>query len=188
MNLVFQLKKELFWIHNFLPPQLYKDMYVEAIKKRNHSNYKPTDVCWPTYKEEFDDMSYSYNQMSNLNAEDKFFTKYHIILKHQKFLNLINKQLNSHLRKYTYGQHLTWHKDHHKNRTYAATFYFNRTWNENWGGEFMFKTNTSSGFIPIVGNSLIIAKGGLVHKVNSNLKKTHPRLSIQTWISDKYEN
>ena len=46
----------------------------------------------------------------------------------------------------------------------------------------MFKSNNESGFIPIVGNSLVIVKTGMRHKVNSNLKKTHPRLSIQTWI------
>jgi|TARA_R100000149_G_C5869993_1_gene134151 Rps23 Pro-64 3,4-dihydroxylase Tpa1-like proline 4-hydroxylase len=186
MNLVYQLKNDLFWIQNFLPQQLYKDMYVQAIKKRNDSNFQPTDVNWRTYKEEVDDMSYSYNQR-NPATNNKLFTKYHTLLKHQRFVNLIDKQFDSHLRKYTYGQHLTWHKDDLKTRVYAATFYFNKTWDQNWGGEFMFKTDTSSGFLPIVGNSIIIAKCGLVHKVNANLKKTHPRLSIQTWIFDKDE-
>ena len=41
MNLVYQLKNDLFWIQNFLPQQLYKDMYVQAIKKRNDSNFQP---------------------------------------------------------------------------------------------------------------------------------------------------
>ena len=51
----------------------------------------------------------------------------------------------------------------------------------------MFTTETATGFLPIVGNSIIIAKCGLKHKVNSNLKKTHPRLSVQTWIFNKDE-
>jgi Rps23 Pro-64 3,4-dihydroxylase Tpa1-like proline 4-hydroxylase len=79
---------------------------------------------------------------------------------------------------------LTWHNDAEGNREYAATFYFNKTWGESWGGELMFKSSKGSGFIPVVGNSLIIIKKGLYHKVNSNLKKTHPRLSIQTWINN----
>ena len=186
MNLAYQLKDDLFWIQNFLPSQLYKDMYVTTIKERNHPNFKPTDVDWPTYKEEIDDMSYSYNQ-HDPEINNKFFSKYHTLLKHQRFVNLINKQFNSHWRKYTYGQHLTWHKDGGKNKVYAATLYLNKTWNKNWGGEFMFTTDTVNSFLPIVGNSIIIAKCGLKHKVNSTLKKTHPRLSIQTWIFNKDE-
>ena len=50
----------------------------------------------------------------------------------------------------------------------------------------MFKSNKGSGFIPVMGNSVVIVKTGLKHKVNAVLKKTHPRLSIQTWI-DKDE-
>jgi|TARA_R100000084_G_scaffold90304_1_gene44298 Rps23 Pro-64 3,4-dihydroxylase Tpa1-like proline 4-hydroxylase len=186
MNLVYQLKDELFWIQNFLPQELYKDMYVQTIKARNHPNFIPSIVGWHTYKEEVDDMSNSYNQ-ENPEKNEQFFLKYHTFLRHQPFVNLINKGFESHLRKYTYGQHLTWHNDNTKARVYAATFYFNKTWNQSWGGELMFKNDTSSGFIPIIGNSLVIAKCGLMHKVNSNLKKTHPRLSIQTWIYNKDE-
>ena len=92
MNLAYQLKDDLFWIQNFLPPQLYKDMYVTTIKERNHPNFKPTDVNWPTYKEEINDMSYSYNQ-HDPEINNKFFSKYHTLLKHQRFVNLINKPL-----------------------------------------------------------------------------------------------
>ena len=34
-----------------------------------------------------------------------------------------------------------------------------------WGGELLFKSDLGSGFIPIVGNSLVIVKAGLRHKV-----------------------
>ena len=46
----------------------------------------------------------------------------------------------------------------------------------------MFKSEMGSGFIPVVSNSVVIVKTGLLHKVNPNLKKTHNRMSIQTWI------
>ena len=97
----------------------------------------------------------------------------------------MNYNFYSHLRRYKYGKHLAWHEDDYKGqstREYAATFYFNKTWGESWGGELMFKSSLGSGFIPIVGNSVVLVKTGLTHKVNPNLKKTHPRLSIQTWI------
>ena len=184
MNLAFNLTDKLFWIHNFLPKKLYKEMYVDFIKNRNKLNFQKSGVSWKTYKEEVDDMSESFDQNSILKLN--YFDKYHTILKHQPFVNILKYSLHSHLRKYKYGQHLTWHGDvsPHGKRMYAATYYFNKTWNENWGGELMFKSDEGSGFIPILGNSLVIVKTNLTHKVNPNLKKTHTRLSIQTWIDD----
>ena len=188
MNLAFNFKDQLFWIHNFLPKNLYKDMYVDLIKNRNKLNFEKTVVNWLTYKEEVEDMSDSYNQDSSKEINE-YLNKYHIILKHQPFVNLIDLDLLSHIRKYKYGKHLTWHNDTYESesvdRKYAATFFFNKTWGESWGGEFMFKSSDGSGFIPIVGNSIVIVKCGLKHKVNPNLKKTHPRFSIQTWIDSK---
>tara|TARA_R100001509_G_scaffold86275_1_gene49165 strand:- start:1786 stop:2352 length:567 start_codon:yes stop_codon:yes gene_type:complete len=184
MNLNFNIRDDLFWINNFLPTNIYKNMYIEFIKNRKKLNFKKSIVSWPTFKEEVDDLSESYDQNNYLNLD--FYKEYHLLLRHQRFVNFLNYDFKSHLRLYKYGQHLTWHDDHSDEKTYkrkyAATFYFNKTWRESWGGELMFKSNNESGFIPIVGNSLVIVKTGMRHKVNSNLKKTHPRLSIQTWI------
>lgn len=187
MNLGFHIEKKLFWINNFLPQELYKRMYINFIKNRNKLNLNKSIVTWRTFKEEVDDMSESYDQCNELNLD--FFKEYHLLLKHQKFVNFLNYDLKSHLRVYKYGQHLAWHDDTNDEKTYkrkyAATFYFNSTWGESWGGELMFKSKNESGFIPVVGNSLVIIETGLRHKVNANLKKSHPRLSIQTWIDSK---
>ena len=183
MKLAFNFKDQLFWIHNFLPVNIYKEMYVDLIKKRNKLYFVKSKVNWLTYKEEVEDMSESYRQDEYESPElDKFLKEYHLLLKHQPFVNLMNQNPKSHVRKYKYGQHLTWHHDEGSDRKYAATFYFNKTWNESWGGELMFKSNQGSGFIPIVGNSVVIVKTGLKHRVNPNLKKTHQRFSIQTWL------
>ena len=183
MNLRFKFHDQLFWIHNFLPQSLYREMYLEFIRKRRKLYIEKTMVNWRTYKEEVDDMSESVDQRSEFNHE--YFKKYHTFLTHQRFVNLINFKMVSHLRKFKYGQHLTWHSDQNDktNRKYAATYYFNHRWNENWGGELMFKSDLGSGFIPIVGNSVVIVKCGLWHKVNANLKKTHQRFSVQTWVN-----
>ena len=181
MNLAFNFHDKLFWIHNFLPEKLYKEMYKDFIKNRNKLNFQPTRVMWKTFKEETDNMSKSFDQ-ANL-IRHNFFEKYHTFLHHQKFVNLIGHKMQSHLRKYELNQHTTWHSDIEDNRTYGATYYFNHRWGESWGGEFMFKSKEGSGFIPIVGNSIIIVKIGLVHKVNSVLKKTHNRFSIQTFLN-----
>ena len=185
MNLAFKFKDELFWIQNFLPKNLYKEMYSDFIKNRNKLNFQKTDVNWPTYKEEVNDMSISYGQGEFNEEIINYLFKYHAFLKHQQYVNLIDKNFDSHLRQYNYGQHLGWHSDQVKfeKRDYAATFYFNKTWQESWGGELLFKSDLGSGFIPIVGNSVLIVKTGLRHKVCANLKKTHPRFSIQTWIN-----
>jgi len=184
MNLAFNFHDKLFWIHNFLPASTYKKLYLEFFNKRKELHFEDTEVAWQTYKEERENMSMSFDQKNISNHA--FFNQYHILLRHQKFVNLLpHKTLWSHIRKYKYGQHAAWHSDADpKNeRKYAATYYFNRRWGESWGGEFMFKSNIGSGFIPVVGNSIVIIKTGLQHKVNANLKKTHDRLSIQTWIS-----
>jgi len=187
MDLKFNFKDKLFWIHNVLPPKLYKEMYVEFIKNRNKLNFKKSHVEWRTYKEEVDDMSSSYGQTNFEENKflDDFFKEYHIILKHNPFVNFLNYRFQgSHLRLTKYNQHLAWHNDDAPHRTYAVTYYFNKTWGESWGGELMFKSNEGSGFIPVLGNSICIVKTGLRHKVNAVLKKTHPRFSIQTWIYD----
>ncbi len=181
MNLAFNFHDELFWINNFLPENIYRNMYVEFIKERNKLELEECDVSWRTFKEERDNMSKSYGQIGDKDL-DKYLKTYNALLLHQPFVNFLNFKLNSHLRIYKYNEHLTWHSDKKEHRQYAATFYFNKTWGESWGGELMFRSPKGSGFIPVVGNSLVIVKSGLDHRVNANLKKTHPRLSIQTWV------
>ena len=189
MNLAFNFKDELFWIHNVLPPKLYKEMYVEYIKNRKKLNFKKTGVYWFTYKEEVDDMSLSYGQSinmeNNVNNVKIFLEKYHIIIKHNPFVNFLNSKFNSHLRLTKYNQHLAWHNDAAGERKYSVTYYFNKTWGESWGGELMFKSKEGSGFIPVLGNSMCIVKTRLRHRVNAVLKKTHPRFSVQTWVYDE---
>ena len=186
MNLVYNFKNKLFWIQNFLPKNTYEKMYVNFIKNRNKINFKKTTVSWKTFKEEEENMSESFSQdpKKSLYLND-YLKTYHTLLKHQSFVNLMNYEFESHLRKFSFGQHLTWHNDDVDNRGYAATFYFNKTWRDSWGGELMFKCDEGAGFIPVVGNSVAIVKAGLTHKVNSNLKKTHTRINIQTWIRHK---
>lgn len=189
MKLAFNFKNQLFWIHNFLPPNTYKQMYVDLIKNRNKLDFKKTGYGWLGYKEEEENSTESYLQDKNESHKlNNFLKEYNLLLKHQPFVNLMNLDSTSHIRRSKYGQHVTWHIDGGDNRKYGATFYFNKTWNESWGGEFMFKSDQGSGFIPVVGNSIVIVKSGLRHKVNANLKKTHPRFTIQTWINEKQIN
>ena len=62
------------------------------------------------------------------------------------------------------GTGINWHDD--GSWTYGATYYLNNKWHKQWGGEFMFTDANGHGFLPVVGNSLVIVKAPIPHKVN----------------------
>jgi Rps23 Pro-64 3,4-dihydroxylase Tpa1-like proline 4-hydroxylase len=41
---------------------------------------------------------------------------------------------------------INWHED--PSSTYGITYYVNKRWNPDWGGEFMFKHNGNHGYLP----------------------------------------
>jgi len=47
----------------------------------------------------------------------------------------------------------------------------------------MYQHEGEFGFIPIIGNSIVIIKSPMLHKVNTVLSPIMPRLSIQSFIS-----
>lgn len=162
MILNFNYKNKILLINNFLNENEYRYIYHYIIKNRN-KNLKSTFVTW--------------NQLNNPNSIYDFdiniINKYEILLKHQKFVDFKNFSFKSHFRKYSYMHSLDWHNDYDEKRKYAATLYLNKNWNKNWGGELMFQDNNIRGFIPILGNSLLIIKVGINHKVNSVLRKKY---------------
>jgi Rps23 Pro-64 3,4-dihydroxylase Tpa1-like proline 4-hydroxylase len=177
MNLTYSYKNEIFWIQNFLSNDQYKLLHSIVIKNRKLID-KKTKLMWQ--------QDNNSNSMYIFNKD--IIKQYEILLKHQQFVKFINYNLHSHIRKYSFMESLNWHEDHFRDefnidRKYAATYYINKNWNENWGGEFMFKDSCIKGFIPPLSNSLVIIKSGFLHKVNPVVVKNIPRFSIQTWIS-----
>jgi Rps23 Pro-64 3,4-dihydroxylase Tpa1-like proline 4-hydroxylase len=75
---------------------------------------------------------------------------------------------------------INWHADSHV--SYGVTYYINKRWNPDWGGEFMFKADGNHGYLPVVSNSLVIIKTPMFHKVNPVLSSFIPRISIQSFI------
>ena len=51
-----------------------------------------------------------------------------------------------------------------------------------FGGEFLFMDKNANGFIPLVGNSLVIVKAPFDHKVSPVQKPIVPRKTIQIFI------
>ena len=78
------------------------------------------------------------------------------------------------------GSGINWHND--GVYLYGITYYINRRWNLKFGGEFLFTNNKANGFIPLVGNSLVIVKAPLKHKVTCVMKPIVPRKTIQIFI------
>ena len=69
-------------------------------------------------------------------------------------------------------------------KQYGITYYVNRRWNLKFGGEFLFTNKNANGFIPLVGNSLVIIKAPLIHKVAPVMKPVVPRKTIQIFVCD----
>ena len=77
---------------------------------------------------------------------------------------------------------INWHDD--SGHQYGITYYINRRWNIKFGGEFLFTNKNVNGFIPLVGNSMVIIKAPLKHKVTPVMKPLIPRKTIQIFVDD----
>jgi len=70
------------------------------------------------------------------------------------------------------------------NNKTEVTYYLNNRWNNKFGGELMFAHGRFSGFIPVTGNSLLILKTPILHKVSAVTKPLIPRKTIQVFINE----
>ena len=174
MKLVYNYEDKLFWIHNFLPNHEYKRIHNEVFKERKKINYEDSAKDWQK------------KLLNNLTPPNKieinpdYFNFYKTLLLHQRFIKIDNNKVNFFI--HNMGKHsgINWHPDGHIR--YGVTYYLNKRWNEDWGGEFMFKDKGMTGFLPVVGNSLVIIKTPMYHKVNPVLSPIIPRISIQSFV------
>lgn len=176
MKLILNLKDKLFWIHNFLPKKFYKELHYTIFKE---NKIVSEDVSSKWEKSLLENLK----PPQRLGVAETFNKQYTTLLRHQPFLNLIKSNITFVVHKMNRFSGITWHGD--EGHKYAATFYINKRWNHNWGGEFMFNDEIGSGYIPIVGNSLILIKAPLIHKVNTVLSPNVPRLTIQSFIKNE---
>lgn len=76
---------------------------------------------------------------------------------------------------------INWHED--GGYKYGCTYYINKRWNRDFGGELMFNIpGNVNGFLPVWGNSMLILKSPVDHKVVPVMSPTVPRMTIQTFI------
>lgn len=178
MKLVYNLEDKLFYIQNFLPNHEYKRIHNEVFKQ-----YKKLEYLEEASK------SWKKSLLNNLETpkiveiNETYFKFYKTLILHQPFIKIkknFNENLEFMIHTMKKNSGINWHEDSHVE--YGITYYLNKRWNRNWGGEFMFTYNRQNGYIPVVGNSLIIVKTPLLHKVNSVLINHIPRITIQNFL------
>jgi hypothetical protein len=177
MKLSYSIPGKLWWIKNFLNYNMYKKIHNTIIKERKKINFHSSEGIW------------SKGLVNNIEAPMRVeisgykpFQQLKTLVKHNPHFQLHNtKEMSTIIHYMKKSSGINWHDD--GKWKYGATYYINRRWNKQWGGEFMFTNENGHGWIPPVGNSLVIVKAPIEHKVNPVLTTIMPRISVQMFIS-----
>ena len=178
----------LVWIHDFLDKDTYKNIHNSIIQGRKKINLHSVKGVWgdnlinyqlkPPLRTDITEMI-----MSDTLVTEEWvpFRKLKTLIKHNPYFALDKCKYMSTLVHYMEkGSGIDWHWDNkHK---YGAIYYVNRRWNQQWGGEFMFEEGAPGSFLPLVGNSLVIVKFPVKHKVNTVLSPLMPRITVQIFM------
>jgi Rps23 Pro-64 3,4-dihydroxylase Tpa1-like proline 4-hydroxylase len=176
MRLAYSIPNKLWWIHDFLSLDIYKGIHDAIIKERKDINLHNTKGLWDE------------NLISHIKAPDRVvgvssyppFLKLATLIKHNQFLSMDNvKKITANIHYMKKDTGIQWHND--GKWKYGATYYINRRWNKNFGGEFMFSDDLGHGFLPFVGNSLVVVKS-IEHKVNPVRSNVMPRITVQMFM------
>jgi len=179
MKLVYQIPDKLYYIQQFLDHPTYKQLHYDVFKSKL-IELKPTENYW---QESLKHGFKKYVKYSYLTNDYEPLRKLRLLLEHNVFHKIKIKNYKPLVHSMSDGSGINWHGD--EGHQYGITYYVNRRWNRRFGGEFMFTSDTQSGFIPIIGNSLVIVKVPFEHKVAPVLKPLIPRKTIQIFV-DKY--
>ena len=176
MKLSYSIPGKIWWITNFLDYHMYKGIHDAIIKERKKINLHTTKGLWS------DDLV--NNLIPPLRTEVSNYKPFdHIkpLVKHNAYFQMKDiEKMSTTIHYMEKNSGINWHND--QGWKYGATFYVNHKWHKQWGGEFMFTDDNGHGWIPPVGNSLVIIKSPLNHKVNPVLSPIIPRISVQLFM------
>ena len=176
MKLSYSIPGKIWWITNFLDQKMYKGIHDAVIKERKKINLSTSKGIW-------DDRLIN-NIVPPLRTEvSKYlpFEQLKILVKHNAFFQIKDsKELSTTIHYMEKNSGINWHDDN--KWKYGATYYLNHRWCKQWGGEFMFTHKEGHGWIPPVGNSLVIVKAPIEHKVNPVLSPIMPRMTVQIFM------
>ena len=176
MKLIYSIPEKLYYIQKFLDYSTYKGIHDAIFKERKSINLHTSKGLWA------EELINNINPPKRVGVQNyPPFEKLKTLTHHNHFYQLKDfKSITSNIHYMEKGAGINWHND--GSWTYGATYYINNKWNTQFGGELMFKSENNHGFIPVVGNSLVIIKAPLEHKVNPVLSPIIPRVSIQMFI------
>jgi len=181
MKLVYHIPDKLYYIQNFLDYKTYKKLHYDVFRSKDIH----LDLASNSWQKELLTGFKKSPERSDLIPEYYPLKKLNILLNTNSF-HKVNQQITKFvLHSMRDNSGINWHDDH--NHKYGITYYINRRWNPKFGGEFLFMHEKANGFIPLVGNSVVIVKAPLYHKVTPIMKPIVPRKTIQIFIDD-YED
>jgi hypothetical protein len=179
MKLIYSIPDKLYYIQDFLDYPAYKKLHCDVFKSKL-INLKSTKKIWSK------GLKYGYKDFVKKTILDINYgplQKIKILLENNPFYKIKFNSYNPMIYSMKNGSGINWHSDY--GHEYGITYYINRRWNDRFGGEFLFKNEYSNGFIPLVGNSLVIIKTPLEHKVSMVQQSTVPRKTIQIFIDKR---
>lgn len=182
MNLVYSIPDKLYYIQNFLDYPTYKKLHYDVFRS-NLIKLNSTKKTWDK------ELKYGYkNCVKNTKLDIKYkpLQKIKILLENNPFYKIKITDYAPLIHSMKDNSGINWHNDW--GHIYGITYYINRRWNIKFGGEFLFTDEKANGFIPLVGNSLVIIKAPLNHKVTPVMKPVVPRKTIQLFISKENNN
>ncbi len=176
MKLAYSIPGKVWCITNFLDYHMYKGIHDAIIRERKQLNLNTSKGVW------------SEELINNLTpplrvgiSNYKPFENLKTLVKHNAYFKLDNvEKMSTTIHYMEKNAGINWHDD--GTWKYGATYYINHKWHKQWGGEFMFTDANGHGWIPPVGNSLIVIKSPLRHKVNPVLSPIMPRISVQIFM------
>tara|TARA_R110002060_G_scaffold78362_1_gene91441 strand:- start:519 stop:1070 length:552 start_codon:yes stop_codon:yes gene_type:complete len=176
MKLIYSIPEKLYYIQDFLDYPTYKKLHYDTFKSsliKLHSTKK-------TWQKGLKFGYKKYVKNTLLDIEYRPLQKIKILLQNNPFHRVKVKNFKPVIHSMKDGSGINWHDDGMYG--YGITYYINRRWNLKFGGEFLFKDKNANGFIPLVGNSIVIVKAPLDHKVTPVMKPIVPRKTIQIFI------
>tara|TARA_R110000803_G_scaffold210465_2_gene282365 strand:+ start:2634 stop:3170 length:537 start_codon:yes stop_codon:yes gene_type:complete len=178
MNLAFKIPNKLYYIQNFLDYETYKEIHSQVFRDKG-INLQSTKDEWQKgllhgHK--------NFTKKTQFSSEQYLLKKIKTILQDNPLHKIECNNFNFVLHSMEDGAGINWHND--GSYKYGVTYYLNRRWNSKFGGELMFSQDRFSGFIPVTGNSLLILKTPLLHKVSAVTKPLVPRKTIQIFINE----
>ena len=155
---------------------MYKGIHNAIIKERKKINLHSSKGIWADHLTN-NIIPPLRNSVKNYPPFEKLKT----LVKHNAYFHIKEvKEVTTNIHYMRKGSGINWHDD--RGWKYGATYYLNRRWNNQFGGEFMFTNEGGHGWIAPVANSLVIVKAPITHKVNPVLSPTVPRISVQLFM------